>query len=116
MVPRDRSGRYALAVAQALPHATQVADSWHLIENATPSWMRFANPASGPHRGRLRHPKSQLINRRQAHWLDGGLGTIFSLVIGSGLTALMFYRSRSGYDEAVVIPVQDRRGDEAGKL
>jgi hypothetical protein len=29
-----------------------------------------------------------------------GLGTFFSLVIGSGLLALMFYSSRNGYDEA----------------
>jgi hypothetical protein len=28
---------YALAAAKALPHATQVADRWHLMENATSS-------------------------------------------------------------------------------
>ncbi len=35
VVARDRSGNYALAVAQALPHAAQVADRWHLMENAS---------------------------------------------------------------------------------
>ena len=33
-------------------------------------------------------------------WIALGLGTFFSLVIGCGLMALMFYSSRHGYDEA----------------
>ncbi|MBU6463894.1 MAG: hypothetical protein KGK01_06185 [Bradyrhizobium sp.] len=33
-------------------------------------------------------------------WIALGLGTFFSLVIGCGLMALMFYSSRYGYDEA----------------
>ncbi|MDB5567193.1 MAG: hypothetical protein JWP84_3759 [Tardiphaga sp.] len=32
-------------------------------------------------------------------WIALALGTIFSLVIGCGLMVLMFYSSRSGYDE-----------------
>jgi len=32
-------------------------------------------------------------------WIALGLGTFFSLVIGCGLMALMFYSSRSGHDE-----------------
>jgi protein-S-isoprenylcysteine O-methyltransferase Ste14 len=32
-------------------------------------------------------------------WIALALGTIFSLVIGCGLMALMFYSSRSGYDD-----------------
>ena len=32
-------------------------------------------------------------------WIALGLGTFFSLLIGCGLMALMFYSSRSGYDE-----------------
>ena len=35
IVARDRSGNYALAAARALPHAMQVADRWHLMENAS---------------------------------------------------------------------------------
>ncbi|MGE3266486.1 transposase, partial [Methylocystis sp.] len=34
IVARDRGGGYALAAARALPQATQVADRWHLMENA----------------------------------------------------------------------------------
>lgn len=32
-------------------------------------------------------------------WIALTLGVVFSLVIGCGLMALMFYSSRSGYDE-----------------
>lgn len=33
-------------------------------------------------------------------WIALGLGSFFSLVIGCGLMALMFFSSRSGHDEA----------------
>ena len=33
-------------------------------------------------------------------WIALGLGTFFSLVIGCGLMALMFFSSRSGHEEA----------------
>src|SRR6516165_2198451 len=32
-------------------------------------------------------------------WLMMGLGIFFTLVVGGGLMALMFYRSREGFDE-----------------
>lgn len=38
-VARDRGGGYALAVAKALPKATQVADRWHLMENASRAFL-----------------------------------------------------------------------------
>ena len=34
-------------------------------------------------------------------WLALGLGTFFSLIVGCGLIALVFYSSRHGYDDAV---------------
>ncbi len=44
-------------------------------------------------------------------WIALSLGTIFSLVIGCGLMALMFYSSRSGYDETATPDVfKDRDG------
>ena len=39
VVARDRGGGYALAVAKALPQATQVADRWHLMENASHAFL-----------------------------------------------------------------------------
>lgn len=39
MIARDRGGGYALAAAKALPHATQVADRWHLMESASHAFL-----------------------------------------------------------------------------
>lgn len=39
MVARDRGGAYALAAAKALPRARQVADRWHLMENASRAFL-----------------------------------------------------------------------------
>ena len=39
VVARDRGGGYALAAAGALPEATQVADCWHLMENASRAFL-----------------------------------------------------------------------------
>jgi transposase len=39
IVARDRGGGYALAAAAALPDATQVADRWHLMENASRAFL-----------------------------------------------------------------------------
>jgi hypothetical protein len=45
----------------------------------------------------------------EEHWIALGLGLVFSLPIGSGLIALMFYSNRSGHDEAATPKV--RRDD-----
>ena len=39
VVTRDRGGAYALAAARALPGAVQVADRWHLMENASQAFL-----------------------------------------------------------------------------
>jgi len=39
IVARDRGGGYGEAVAKALPDATQVADRWHLMENASQAFL-----------------------------------------------------------------------------
>jgi transposase len=41
VVSRDRASAYADAVKRALPHATQVADRYHLIENLREHLQRF---------------------------------------------------------------------------
>jgi hypothetical protein len=44
-------------------------------------------------------------------WIALGLGTFLSLLIGCGLMALMFFSSRSGYDEAAD-PFRHRKPDD----
>jgi hypothetical protein len=39
VVARDRGGGYAGAAQRALPHAIQVADRWHLMENASSAFL-----------------------------------------------------------------------------
>jgi len=39
IVARDRNGGYAGPVARALPRAVQVADRWHLLENASTAFL-----------------------------------------------------------------------------
>jgi transposase len=39
IVARDRGGGYAVAAKRALPHAVQVADRWHLMENASRAFL-----------------------------------------------------------------------------
>jgi transposase len=39
IVSRDRGGGYGEAAARALPNAVQVADRWHLMENASAAFL-----------------------------------------------------------------------------
>jgi transposase len=39
IIARDRGGGYGEAAAKALPHAVQVADRWHLMENASQAFL-----------------------------------------------------------------------------
>jgi transposase len=39
ILSRDRGGGYGEAAARALPHAIQVADRWHLMENASAAFL-----------------------------------------------------------------------------
>ncbi len=39
IVARDRGGGYGEAIAKALPRAVQVTDRWHLMENASRSFL-----------------------------------------------------------------------------
>ena len=39
VIARDRGGGYGEAAARALPHAVQVADRWHLMENASRAFL-----------------------------------------------------------------------------
>jgi len=46
VVARDRGGGYALATQKAVPNAVQVADRWHLMENAS-LWKKLLDEAFG---------------------------------------------------------------------
>lgn len=48
-------------------------------------------------------------------WIALGLGTFFSLLIGCGLMALMFYSSRSGHDEVATPDVRRKVTPDADK-
>ena len=39
VVARDRNGGYRQAISEALPDATQVADRWHLLQNASDAFL-----------------------------------------------------------------------------
>lgn len=39
VVARDRGGGYGAAAQRALPHAIQLADRWHLMENASGAFL-----------------------------------------------------------------------------
>src|SRR6202166_2301219 len=56
VVSRDRGGGYGEASAKALPDAIQVADRWHLMENASAAFLE---------RGAQVHARNP-----QRHWLD----------------------------------------------
>ena len=40
------------------------------------------------------------------------LGIVFSLVVGCGLMALVFYSSRHGYDDAAYLDRNDKRAEQ----
>ncbi len=40
-----------------------------------------------------------------------GLGIVFSLIVGCGLMALVFYSSRHGYDDAASFDQSDKRAE-----
>ena len=53
VVARDRGGTYARAASRALPGATQVADRWHLMANASAAFLEAVRRAMKPLREAL---------------------------------------------------------------
>ncbi len=53
VVSRDRGGGYGEAAARALPDAIQVADRWHLIENASGTFLEAVTKSMKPIRTAL---------------------------------------------------------------
>jgi transposase len=53
IIARDRAGGFAGAAAAAAPDAVQVADRWHLIENASAAFLGAVRSVLGPIRRAL---------------------------------------------------------------
>jgi transposase len=53
IVARDRGGGYGLAISKALPQATQVADRWHLMENASGAFLNAVRKSMRQIRGAI---------------------------------------------------------------
>lgn len=53
IVARDRGGGYGEAIATALPRATQVADRWHLMQNASRAFVGAVRKSMRPIRSAL---------------------------------------------------------------
>ena len=64
VIARDRGGGYGEAAARALPHAVQVADRWHLMENASRAFLDA-----------VRKSMQQIRNAIGATTIDPGLLT-----------------------------------------
>ena len=58
VVARDRGGGYAMAAAKALPKASQVADRWHLMENASRAFLDAVRKSMRQIRARSAPPRS----------------------------------------------------------
>ena len=53
IVSRDRGGGYGEAAAKALPDAVQVADRWHLMENASTAFLNAVRKSMRTIRGAI---------------------------------------------------------------
>lgn len=63
---RDRGGGYGEAAARALPEAIQVADRWHLMENASCAFLDAVRRSTPPSRQRpARRPFPERLPRER---------------------------------------------------
>ena len=53
VLSRDRGGGYGEAAARALPQAIQVADRWHLMENASAAFLDAVRKSMRPIRSAI---------------------------------------------------------------
>jgi transposase len=74
IVARDRGGGYGEATAKALPHAVQVADRWHLMENASRAFLDAVRKSMRQIRTVIGattiDPKLLTVNRRRTEPLE----------------------------------------------
>ena len=85
VVTRDRGGGYALAATRALPGAMQVADRWHLMENASQAFLAAT-------RGSMRQIRAKLEKAA----IDPELLTAAERLKYEGITPRRRQRVRAG--------------------
>src|SRR5258707_10977685 len=91
IVARDRGGGYGEAAAKALPHAIQVADRWHLMENASRAFLDAVRKS-------MRQIRSA-IKRRQS---------IPKLLTAAERLQYEEYRRTAGLDQGLSYVTNDR--------
>jgi transposase len=76
IIARDRGGGYRQAAAKASPQAIQVADRWHLMENASAAFLEAVRRSMRPIRGALGNPSAvdpELLTSAERLQFDGYL-------------------------------------------
>ncbi len=91
IVAGDRGGGYGEAAAKALPHAVQVADRWHLMENASRAFLDAVRKS-------MRQIRSA-IKRRQS---------IPKLLTAAERLQYEEYRRTAGLDQGLSYVTNDR--------
>lgn len=73
IIARDRGGGYRHAAARALPHARQVADRWHLMENASQAFLDAVRKSMRAIRHALQRaePDPHLLTRAERLQYEG---------------------------------------------
>lgn len=74
VISRDRGGGYGQAAVRGRPGALQVADRWHLMENASASFLQAARCARFGRRSEARERSIWLCSRRRKVCSSRGIG------------------------------------------
>jgi transposase len=101
VVSRDRASAYAEAVKRALPHATQVADRYHLIQNLREHLQRFLD------RKRTWLPELEDIPLKAGSLSDQGLGVSLNdqvSTVTSNVSAVCSQAEKTDQPEAQIEP------------
>lgn len=118
VVARDRSGGFAGAVSEAAPEAVQVADRWHLMENASAAFLEAVRGVLGPIRRALNCEATNpdLLSAAERLQYEGYLrrreanDTIRAMAAGG--TAIKEIVRRTGRSRKLVRAVLRNREDE----
>ena len=118
IVARDRGGGYGLAISKALPQAIQVADRWHLMENASGAFLDAVRKSMRQIRGAIGAATitPELLTAAERLQYEGYLrreetNAAILEMVGKGITIKEIVR-RTGHSRGLVRRVlRDRTGD-----